>query len=166
MSVLEFPTQADIKRIYPTTPFDHLNERIFALLKKRRSKSGGGLPGFKKALDSGEFLLQLHYRLMDVAKSYALLSCFFEKGIPDEEWHISPGKSGASIEYFPHFEPMHFEIKDWFDYFSDTFYYKFFSALDMAGHLLNVQHDLGIKQQKVSFHRAVNQLRHKNNGFE
>jgi len=102
---------------------------------------------------------------MDVAKSYTLLTCFFEKGIPDEEWHISPSKSGASIEYFPHFEPMHFEIKDWFDYYSDTFYYKLFSALDMVGHLLNVRHELGIEQQQVSFRRAVNQLPDRDNSL-
>ena len=49
------------------------------------------------------------------------------------------------------------EIKDWVDYYSDSFYCKLFSALDVIGHLLNVRYELGIKQ--VHFHKVVCRLR-------
>jgi len=52
MSVLDFPTQADVTRIYRTMPFDQLNERIFALLNGSISESGFHLPRFKKAIDT------------------------------------------------------------------------------------------------------------------
>lgn len=156
MTVIDFPSQDEWQRIYDATPFERLSQRIIALANQ--SSSGRGLSGFKKAIDENEFLLQLQYRLTDIAKSYILLTHFFEKGIPDDEWHISPGKSGSSVEYFPHFEPIHFLIKDWFDYYADTFYYKLFSAWDMLGHILNVRHSLGLKQQDVTFHRAVKKL--------
>jgi len=159
MTVIDFPSQDEWQRFYNATPFETLSQRIITLANQSSSESG--LSGFKKAVDTKEFLLQLQYRLADIAKSYVLLMHFFEKGIPDDEWHISPGKSEASVEYFPHFEPIHFLIKDWFDYYADTFYYQLFSAWDMVGHILNVRYSLGIKQQDVYFHRAMHKLNDK-----
>lgn len=161
MTVLKFPTQHDINKYYGTCRLKQTNDRILVLLNKNTSTRLFDFAHFKKVIDFKEFLWQLHSRLMDTAKSYSLLSYFFKKGIPDEEWHVSPGNSGASIEYFPHFQPIHYAIKDWFDYYSDVFYYKFFSALDMVGHILNVRYELGIKQSKVSFQSVVVDLRDK-----
>lgn len=156
MTVNDFPSQDEWQRIYSTTPFEQLSQKVVAFANQDSSERG--LSGFEQSVDTKEFLLQLQYRLTDTAKSYTLLTYFFEKGIPDNEWYISPGRSGASIEYFPHFEPIHFLIKDWFDYYADTFYHKLFSAWDMLGHILNVQYRLSIKQQSVSFHQAVKKL--------
>ncbi len=167
MSIFEFPTQDDINRIYSTAPFQSfrdMNKRIFALLDK--DESAGEFDVMFKNIETREFLFELHYRLSDIAKSYVLTSYFFEKGIPDEKWFLSPGREGSSIEYFPHFERLHFEIKDWFDYFSDTFYHTFFSALDMVGHLLNIQYGLEIEEEKVSFNRALHELSKKGKPFD
>jgi hypothetical protein len=164
MSTLDFPTQDEINRIYGTTPFQPfhaMNERIFILLNKENESSTGSYTVFFKSLEATEILDQLRYKLMGAAKSYVLMSYFFEKGIPDDEAYISPGKRGESVEFFPHFEPIHFEVKDWFDYFSDTFYHKLFSALDMVGHLINLQYELGVKQKEVYFNSVVNKLRTK-----
>jgi len=80
----------------------------------------------------------------------------FEKGIPDDEWFISPGRTGASVEYFPHFETKHHFTKAQFDYYADNFYYKLFSAWDSLGHLLNIMYELGI--ERASFDKAVKAL--------
>jgi hypothetical protein len=102
---------------------------------------------------------QLYYREVDVAKSFVLLRYYFEKGIPDDEWYKSPGDDGSSIQYYPHFEKQHFIIKDWFYFYSDTFYHKLFSAWDMVGHIINVYFKLGIKSERVYFPNAVNGLK-------
>ncbi|HOY10312.1 MAG TPA: Cthe_2314 family HEPN domain-containing protein, partial [Candidatus Omnitrophota bacterium] len=73
-------------------------------------------------------------------------------------WSVSPGRDGCSVEYFPDFENIHYEIKKWFDYYSDVFYYKLFSALDIVGHILNNTQNLKIKKSKVSFSRSLRKL--------
>lgn len=156
MALIVFPSQDEWQEIYSATPFERLSQRIVDLANQ--SSSGGDLLDFKRDMDTKEFLLQLQYRLADTAKSYILLTYFFKKGIPDDEQHISPGRSRASVEYFPHFESIHFLIKDWFDYYADTFYYKLFSAWDMLGHILNARYRLGIIRHNVSFRQAVNKL--------
>ena len=82
---------------------------------------------------------------------------YFCKGIPDDEWYISPGKKGQSVEYFPHFEKQHHLTKAWFDYYADVFYYKLFSAWDTLGHLLNIMY--GLEVDKPSFNRVLKKLK-------
>jgi|GEM_PF-2668406 len=83
--MIDFPSPDDWQRIYNSTPFDKLSEQIIATVNTSNSKSGIGLSSFKRNLDTKEFLLQLQYRLVDIAKSYIFLTYYFEKGIPDEE---------------------------------------------------------------------------------
>lgn len=101
--------------------------------------------------------IHLANRMYQTRWSWVLLNHLFNKGIPDDEWYISPGKSGSSVEYFPHFEKNHHIIKAQFDYFSDVFYYKLFSAWDNLGHILDNMYGLEIK--KVDFHKAVEALK-------
>lgn len=101
--------------------------------------------------------VHLANRMYQTRWSWVMLNHLFSKGIPDEEWYISPGKNGSSIEYFPHFDENHHLIKAQFDYFSDIFYYKLFSALDTLGHILNEMYGLDVR--KVDFHKAVEALK-------
>lgn len=96
-------------------------------------------------------------RIYQARWSWVMLNHSFNQGIPDDEWYISPGRSGSSIEYFPHFEKDHHIRKAQFDYFSDIFYYKLFSAWDNLGHILNNMYGLEIK--KPDFHRVVEKLK-------
>jgi Cthe_2314-like HEPN len=95
-------------------------------------------------------------RLIQARWSYVFLMFHFNKGIPDDEWFISPGKKGESVEYYPHFEMKDHEVKAQFDYYADVFYYKLFSAWDTLGHLLNMMYELGIP--KATFSKAVRKL--------
>ena len=81
----------------------------------------------------------------------------FTKGVPDDEWFISPGKNGESIQYYPHFEEKDHFTKAQFDYYADIFYYKLFSAWDTVGHVLNVLYELEI--DKATFNEAVKKLK-------
>jgi len=51
---------------------------------------------------------------------------------------------------------MHYPRKAWFDFYSDTLYYKLFSAWDVLGHLIDAQYALKVKH--VDFGRAVTAL--------
>jgi hypothetical protein len=86
---------------------------------------------------------------------------YYKKGIPDKRWFVSPGQDGSSMQYYPDFEEVHYSIKIWFDYFSDTLYYKLFSAWDILGHILNVKYELKIPSDKVYFSTALQKMKGK-----
>lgn len=84
-------------------------------------------------------------------------------GIPDEPSFRSPGRHEESIEYFPCFgdgdERHTFHLRKMaFGFYSDTFFYKMFSTLESVGHLLNKRFSLKLKEEEVSFHRAISRL--------
>jgi hypothetical protein len=163
MYELVFPQPEEFKIRYDKSSFPILDKKLSKLFSLDIKSSSKGIKGFKHHLDLKEFILQLQHRIVDSAKSYILMQHFYDLGIPDEEWHISPGRSGSSVEYFPHFKPIHFEIKDWFDYYSDVFYYKSFSFLDIVAQIFNIYYNLDIEESKVSFNKFVDNIKEKDN---
>lgn len=94
-------------------------------------------------------------RLGQSRTSYIFFMHYYNKGIPDKEWYISPGKEGQSIQYFPHFtkdETINYKVM--FDYYVDAFYYKFFSAWDTIFHIINIQYQFDIETSK-DFNRKI-----------
>lgn len=69
--------------------------------------------------------------------TYALCRHYFDKGIPDDPWYISPGSEGQSIQYMPLFKDEHWMRRYWFNYFSDTYYLKISSVWDSIIELIN-----------------------------
>lgn len=157
MTFVDFPSQEDLTRIHQQSPCIGFKAQLRELLESL--DFGEGIESFVSSIEFQELVMQLHHREVDAAKSYVMLYYYYEQGIPDDEWFLSPGKDGSSVQYFPHFEERHHHIKDWFDYFSDTFYYKLFSAWDTTGHILNAYFSLGIDEDWVTFSRAINMLR-------
>lgn len=160
---LEFPTKADWKRIDNSSPF----QGLFSLLAQLENSEFGKdkkTQDFFAGMELQRYLYEVGQRLRDVARSYILMMYYYEKGIPDKRWYVSPSKDGHSIQYYPDFTERHFQIKGWFDFYSDTFYYKLFSAWDLVGHIINVAYGLGIKKKQVYFsRRAVEALKNKGN---
>lgn len=74
--------------------------------------------------------------------TYALSRHYFDKGIPDDPWYISPGKKGQSVQYFPEYQEEHWMRHYWFNYFSDTFYMKISSVWDSIIEILNHYYSL------------------------
>jgi Cthe_2314-like HEPN len=157
MDAADFPSQNDWRKLASTWPFEKLQVSMDDFETK-----GRGLEDFTKNNQLRTWAIHLHNRIYDVFRSYVMLRFYFEKGIPDEEWYISPGRKGESIRYFPHFEPVHFRIKEQFDYYADAFYYKLFTAFDTLGHLLNTRFDLGLSQKSTTFSEAIKRLRGRN----
>jgi hypothetical protein len=142
--IFEFPSEDDWQRISCTFPFKEINIPINSFCQDETASNDSELLFTNSELE--EWTIHLINRLYDVHMSYVMLCFYFEKGIPDEEWCIPPRQNGESVQYFPHFTQYHFQIKSWFDYYVDTFYYKLFSALDTIGQILNIKYNLGIKK--------------------
>lgn len=151
--MFSFPSPEEWNEIDKRYPFDRLRIADRDLVYSAYPE--GSFENFTGSLTAWRH--HLHNRLAHARWSWVLLIFHFDKGIPDDEWFISPGRSGASAEYFPHFEPPHRLNKLQFDYYSDVFYYKLISALDTFGHLLNTIY--GLEIERPGFHSAVHKLR-------
>ncbi len=152
----EFPTQEEWKRIYKASPF----EELYSALDRVTQRSDWSDDVFI-TLEVRGYLNELMHRFADTFKSYQMMMFYYEKGIPDQRWYSSPGKQGESMQYFPDFENHHVYIKAWFDFYSDTLYYKLFSAWDIIGHILNVKYSLNIRKDRVNFREAVQRLKNR-----
>lgn len=153
--LLKYPDKTDLERIAKTFDFQRLNIHVEDFHAK-----GNSIDVFFQKIELEMWVHHLQNRIHDVWKSYVFLAYYFEMGIPDDEWFISPGKQGESVQYYPHFEKKHFQIKSEFDYYVDTFYYKIFSAWDTIGHLLNILY--GLKMKKPSLLAAIDKLKSAN----
>ena len=160
--LLEWPSLYDWERIYEASAFDTIFSPLESL-QPARNETGDDFRAFTRKSELDGLLFEVHQRLVDSARSYVLMMFYYGKGIPDARWRISPGRKGQSIEFFPDFEERHFAIKAWFDFFSDTLYYKLFSAWDVLGHVLNVKYDL--RAERVDFGQAVKALKSKEPGL-
>lgn len=102
-------------------------------------------------------------RLISINLNFAYSMYYFEKGIPDKEWFISPGLKGQSIQYFPHFTDEHYSNFYNFCYFVDTFFLKAFTVYETIGHLLYQQFDLPLNEDdwkdQISFNSAIYKLK-------
>ncbi|WP_026673623.1 Cthe_2314 family HEPN domain-containing protein [Alkalihalobacterium bogoriense] len=89
------------------------------------------------------YIRQHNNKVGTLKVSYALCRHYFDKGIPDDPWYISPGKNGESIQYMPEFEPKDWLIRFWFSYFAEATYYKLFSIWDSVVGFINEYYQMG-----------------------
>ena len=156
-----FPNRKDWKRIYLSSPFVKINSAL-KNIASNWDPATSGWDGIGGAIELNQCFYEIQLRTMNAFKSYYFLMFYYGIGIPDKRWYISPGKKGESVEYYPDFLKLHYSIKSWFDFFTDTLYYELFSAWDLVGHFLNVKYGLGLKLNKVYFTNAVDGLVEKN----
>jgi hypothetical protein len=144
-----FPTLKEWEEIYKTYPFKRLEVRV-SDFDVTRIDGWDGIIQLAKEKELITWKLIQNIKWNDVSKSYVLMMFYYNMGIPDEPYYISPGRKGQSVEYFPNFEKEHFIRKDAFDYFADVFFYKVFSAIEGLWQLLNIIYDCNIKENNVS----------------
>lgn len=152
----ELPTPDEWQAIFKSSPAAEL----LALARGpfKRADRLAGIDAFAQSVALSRLEMEVHNRVLDVARAFVFMTFYYQRGIPDGRWQISPGRNGQSIEYFPDFEEHHFVIKGWFDFYCDTFYQKLFSAWSILGHLLNIEYALGIKERDVDFIPAVRRV--------
>lgn len=144
----EFPTEHDWIKIGKGYPFHKLDIRDDEF--RSIAESGTGIEGLCDWQDIQTWMSHLTNRLGNLRHSYIFSMFYFLKGIPDDEWMISPGPSGESTKYFPHFETFHRFRKYQFDYYADVFFFKCASSWESIWQILNVAYTLGFEQKAVS----------------
>ncbi|TKV48327.1 hypothetical protein C1I58_06310 [Bacillus sp. PIC28] len=116
--------------------------------------------------DMGHWENLLRNRLLSINNNYAYAMFYFGKGIPDDEWYISPGLKGQSVQFFPHFKEEHYSNLYNFIYFVDTLFLKIFTVYETIGHLLyklyQIEVDTDDWKDQISFHNAIYKLRDTN----
>jgi hypothetical protein len=151
----EFPSADEWQGIFAASPFPSLLALARTSGSRPADSTNGGIEALSVDVALSRLDIELHNRLVDVAKSYVFVKYYHSLGIPDERWYVSPGRSGQSVEYFPDFLDDHFTIKSWFDYYADTFYQKLFAAWAVVGHVLNQVYGLELKPRQIDFEPAV-----------
>lgn len=98
----EFPTKDEWSTLEDSYPWKSLEiaEDHF----RYTAYPEGSIERFSAVPEIMTWTVHLQNRLIQTRWSCVLLMFYFGKGIPDDEWFISPGKKGESIQYYPHFE--------------------------------------------------------------
>lgn len=90
--------------------------------------------------------------------SYALCRHYYDQGIPDKPYYISPGNEGQSIQYFPNFSTEHWMRLYWFNHFADAAYMKLFSVWDSVTEILDTFYDMNIDKNMRFKFRVLEEL--------
>jgi len=91
--------------------------------------------------------------------SYTLCRHYYDKGIPDSPYFISPGTNGESVQYFPCFREEHWMRLYWFNYFAEAIYTKLFSIWDSVTEILNIFYGMNIKKNMRFKFQVVEQMK-------
>src|SRR5258708_18281975 len=156
-----FPAQEDWTRIYNESQFDHifsLWDRIHSQIAPKIVPDSPLSFDLPLAIEVKGGLNEVHQMIGDTGKSYILMMFYYGQGILDTRPNKVPN---GPTKFNPMMDSEQLKTKDWFDYYSDTFYYKLFSAWDLIGHFLNVKYDLKIVIKKVDFKTAIEKLQDK-----
>jgi len=153
--LIEFPNKKEWKKLSGDFEFQILNLKHENIQIQHRNI----IEEFSQTLAIQSWCFMLNSRVYFLNDSYKMMSYYFKKGIPDDEWFLSPGRNGESIEYLPHFkdERQHL-IRLHFYYFAEIFYYYAFTIFDTIGHIIKEMFRLEIRRN-VNFVEAVKRLK-------
>src|SRR5699024_12573052 len=109
-------------------------------------------------IDLDHWQMLLRNKLISINNDFGYALFYYYKGIPDDEWYMSPGKQGQSVQYYPHFEDQHYSNLYNFSYFVDIFFLKYFTVYETIDHLLVKLYNFKIKRN-ISFNNAIIKLK-------
>jgi Cthe_2314-like HEPN len=140
----ELPAPAEwneVEKDYPTEELQiQPNDFDFILIT-------GGLDRFADDVSLSSWINYLSSRMIQTRWSWVIMMYTYKKGIPDDKYFKAGQKGG--LEYWPDFEKNDRLLKAQFDYFSDVFFFKFYSCLDTIGCILNIIYDLELPRQNL-----------------
>lgn len=104
-----------------------------------------------KPNDFSNWKTRLVNKLGKIRFSYVLL-IYYSKNLSDKNW-IKHNDDG-STHFFPEFKEADHYKKFMFDYFTENFYYHYFSSIDIISFLLNIYYDLNVNEG-MKFSKSV-----------
>lgn len=145
--MFDHPTKEEFIEICRSFPFER-----FDVDASRFCEVGevGEVGELIKSLELSPWLATLVTSWGHVMRSWVMMIFFFNKGIPDEKYVMSPGPKGESVRYFPDFKREDFDVLNDFTFYADIFVVKIFSVLDVMWQTLNVYFDCGLETSEVS----------------
>ena len=150
---ISFPTNSEWKEIYSESNINKIQTLIENILF---TTSENTTFDFFDILEIRSFGAEIYHRFIAAARSYILLTYYFQKGIPDDEVRKLLEVGGFKLD-FPEFESHHYEIKSWFDYYCDNFYFYLFAGLNSISHILNKCY--GLKIKRTDFGLVISSLK-------
>lgn len=141
LDVLSNPTKEEWTELYDR------KKEIFDNLQLDRGESSFNILDIFNAyygIKLHSSIVEFNNRIFDLINNYIFLSYFYEKGIPDDEWYISPGKKGGA-EYFPHFKEGDHLIHYWFMFYVESYYARFYGVLDHIYHMINYKYRMDVE---------------------
>lgn len=146
---LEFPTKKDWQAIEETYPLKNL--KIFEIESIAKNLLQKYLVTTRLIIlcELKDWEAHIKTRLDDVRISYVMMSFYFQKDIPDDEYCVSDKKTNSE-RYFPNFSEQGYYNLMWFRYHSDIFFYKLFSAWDNVAHMINIIYEMKIYKPDFS----------------
>jgi len=103
----------------------------------------------------GEATTDLINKVGELLVTYSMCKHYYDKGIPDDPFFISPGKDGQSVQYFPEFQSEHHMRRYWFNYFASGMYLRFFSYWDGIIGLVNIFYGIDESMNDYRFRQNV-----------
>lgn len=88
-----------------------------------------------------ELIQEYNNKVGTLIMTYTLAFHYFNAGIPDDRWSISPGKQGQSVQYMPDFTEEHWGRNLWFGYFANVYYLTLYSIWDSVIEIINHYYD-------------------------
>ena len=145
-------TKINLEEMTKENPLQHFNlsEGIF--------RKENDLLALSENIDLDHWQMLLRNKLISINNDFGYALFYYYKGIPDDEWYMSPGKQGQSVQYYPHFEDQHYSNLYNFSYFVDIFFLKSFTVYETIGHLLFKLYNFKIKRN-ISFNNAILKLK-------
>lgn len=107
-----------------------------------------------QGIELSYWIKEFNNRVFDLVSSYVMMMYYYNMGIPDKEWFISPAKDGHGVQYFPHFEGKHYIYLYWFGFYMDGYYTKYFSLIDTIYHLINVKYGFCV-ENSLGFRKEI-----------
>lgn len=152
MDQVQYPTHEDIIRFNDLIPSWQLSASSF--LKDDPNSESGDI---FHTIEINSWVRLIAQRMQDADYAFIMSSFYLERGIPDEEWYRS---TETGIEYFHNFNDEHNRNKFAFEYHSDVYFYKIFSALDAIAHLITIVLQLSLgRKEKLYFSTTVRKIK-------
>ncbi|MGD7025175.1 Cthe_2314 family HEPN domain-containing protein [Rossellomorea vietnamensis] len=155
----DFPSKDKWRELY--------NEQKDSLERIEFSTSNGtgtnDIIDFSRKMELSPWFLEFNNKSFDLTMNYILVMHHYKKGIPDENW-IGAGEKGG-IKYFQHFKDEHHCIKFWFDFYVESYFFRFFSMIDSIYHILNVNYQLGVTEGIGFRNKVSKRLKEKDIGL-
>ncbi|MEX6053314.1 Cthe_2314 family HEPN domain-containing protein [Mammaliicoccus sciuri] len=149
---------ANMKDLYAQIPF---NKSILENLSFDYERTGSFFD-FAKDYELYYWRNMLVNRMNLLMRNYAYTMFYYNQYITDEVWHKSPGSKGQSVKLFPDFKDEDYTKYFNFNCFSEYFFLQGFSIFELFGHIIVNLYDIKLKENNISFHKAVDKLESKN----